>query len=190
MSQRGVDIMPKTLNKTNKQRSINTEETLIDELRYQLPKFKLCIVREPAPDAEERIVIRRPQDAVRYLAPLSLACEEYFLALHLNAKNEVMGLHEVSHGTLSASLVHPREVFKAALIANSFAILVCHNHPSGSVLKPSPEDIETTRQLVEAGKFMGVNVIDHLIIGAGLPCDWYSLRDQYPELWAAERESA
>lgn len=119
-----------------------------------------------------------------------MACEEHFVSLHLNAKNEVIGLHEVSHGTLSASLVHPREVFKAALIANSYAILVCHNHPSGSQIMPSPEDIDTTRQLIEAGKFMGVNVIDHLIIGPGSLEDWYSLREQHPELWAVEKESA
>lgn len=159
-------------------------QVIIDELTYQLPKFKLCLVRETPMDREKAITITRPQDAVKYFAPLSMACEEYFMALHLNAKNEVLGLHEVSHGTLSASLVHPREVFKAALIANSFAILVCHNHPSGSALKASDEDIETTKQLVKAGQFMGVNVIDHLIIGAGYLDDWYSLREQHPEIWA------
>lgn len=159
-------------------------QVMIDELTYQLPKFKLCLVQERPMDRGNAITITRPQDAVKYFAPLALACEEYFMALHLNAKNEVLGLHEVSHGTLSASLVHPREVFKAALIANSFAILVCHNHPSGSALKASDEDIETTKQLVKAGQFMGVNVIDHLIIGAGYLDDWYSLREQHPEIWA------
>jgi DNA repair protein RadC len=85
--------------------------------------------------------------------------------LHLNTKFEVIGLHEVSHGTLSASLVHPREVFKAALVANSYAILVCHNHPSGAKLTPSKEDFETTKQLIAAGKVLGVSVLDHLILG-------------------------
>jgi DNA repair protein RadC len=165
-------------------------ESLLEELTYQLPKFKLCIVREAPFERDRAITIMAPQDAVQYLAPLAMACEEYFLALHLNAKNEVLGLHEVSHGTLSASLVHPREVFKAAVIANSFAILVCHNHPSGSTLKPSDEDLETTRQLIRAGHVLGVNVIDHLIIGAGYLDDWYSLREQHPELWAVEPQSA
>jgi DNA repair protein RadC len=112
-----------------------------------------------------------------------MACEEHFVSLHLNANNQVIGVHEVSHGTLSASLVHPREVFKAALIANSFAILVCHNHPSGSELMPSADDMVTTRQLVEAGRFMGVNVIDHLIIGPGVDHHCYSLRERHPDLW-------
>jgi DNA repair protein RadC len=166
------------------------KKTLIDELTYNLPKFKLCLVREGFYKKSKPVLIEKPHDAVKYLAPLSMACEEYFVAVHLNAKHEVLGVHEVSHGTLSASLVHPREVFKAALIANSFAILVCHNHPSGSVLRASVEDIDTTRQLVEAGRFMGVNVIDHLIIGPRSQHDWYSLRERHPELWAVELESA
>jgi len=167
-----------------------SSNALIDQLTYNLPRFKLCLVREDESSLDRLVTIRVPRDAVQYLAPLSMACEEHFVALHLNAKHEVIGLHEVSHGTLSASLVHPREVFKAAVIANSFAILVCHNHPSGSVIKPSPEDIETTKQLVEAGKFMGVNVIDHLIIGPGSLDDWYSLREQHPEIWAPAQNTA
>ena len=166
------------------------KKTLIDELTYKLPKFRLCLVREGVPKRSKPISIQQPCDVVKYLAPLSMACDEYFVAIHLNAKHEVLGLHEVSHGTLSASLVHPREVFKAALIANSFAILVCHNHPSGSVISASVEDIDTTKQLIEAGRFMGVNVIDHLIIGPGSLRDWYSLRERHPELWAVELESA
>ena len=118
--------------------------------------------KQPGP---EPITVRTPQDAARLLGPLKHAPEEHFVAIHLNAKHEVIGLHEVSHGTLSTSLVHPREVFKAALVANSFAILVCHNHPSGSTLVPSSEDFATTKQLLQAGKLLGVAVVDHLIIG-------------------------
>ncbi len=162
-----------------------TETPLIKKLTYKLPKFKLCLVRE-GPVRTRVVSIRSPMDAARYLSPLSMACEEHFIAVHLNAKHEVLGLHEVSHGTLCSSLVHPREVFKAALIANSFAILVCHNHPSGSLIQPSLDDIETTRQLVDAGKVVGVNVIDHLIIGPRSIEDWYSLRERHPDLWSGE----
>lgn len=162
-----------------------TETTLIKKLTYKLPKFRLCLVRE-GPSRARVVAIHSPLDAARYLSPLAMACEEHFIAVHLNAKHEVLGLHEVSHGTLCSSLVHPREVFKAALIANSYAILVCHNHPSGSRIQPSRDDIETTRQLVDAGRVVGVNVIDHLIIGPGLEEDWYSLRENHPDLWVDE----
>lgn len=164
------------------------KKSLIKQLSYNLPKFRLCLVRE-GPNLNRPVSIQTPQEAVSFLSPLTMACEEHFVSVHLNAKSEVIGVHEVSHGTLSASLVHPREVFKAALIANSFAILVCHNHPSGSELVPSTEDIEITRQLIEAGKFMGVNVIDHLIIGPGAVHDWYSLRERQPHLWAIGEET-
>ncbi|MDZ4834776.1 MAG: JAB domain-containing protein [Candidatus Melainabacteria bacterium] len=168
----------------------NKKKTLIDQMDYKLPKLRLCLVREGTSSRQATIAIRTPRDAIKYLEPLSMACEEHFVSLHLNAKHEVIGLHEVSHGTLSASLVHPREVFKAALMANSYAILVCHNHPSGSEVKPSLEDMDTTRQLVEAGRFIGVNVIDHLIIGPGSLDDWYSLRERHPDLWAVDQEGA
>lgn len=105
--------------------------------------------------------------------------EEHFVAFHLDAKHQVIGYHIVSHGTVSASLVHPREVFKAALLANSHAVLIAHNHPAGS-LTPSPEDIEVTETLIKAGDLMGVKVIDHIIVSSnGLS----SLRETRGYLW-------
>ena len=105
--------------------------------------------------------------------------EEHFVALHLNAKNQVTGFHLVSHGTVSASLVHPREVFKAALLSNAYAIIVAHNHPAGST-EPSPEDIDTTRQLVAAGKLLGVQVLDHVIVTYR---EIASIRQSHPRLF-------
>ena len=158
-------------------------DNLAHKLNYRLPRFRLCLVQEG--DAGSRpVTICRPEDAADLLKPLSHASEEHFVSLHLNAKHEVIGLHEVSHGTLSASLVHPREVFKAALVANSFAIIVCHNHPSGSLITPSQEDIDTTTQLIAAGKLLGVNVVDHLIIGPSRrKGNLYSFREHLPKLW-------
>ena len=175
--------------KTNK-----IQSTWSERLRYELPQIKLYLVNE-ARCQKPRPSITSAQDAARLLRPLTHATEEHFVSLHLNTKFEVMGMHEVSHGTLSASLVHPREVFKAALVANSYAIIVCHNHPSGARLKPSPEDLETTRQLVKAGKILGVSVLDHIILGLDSntvedvqkrACDdeLYSIRQEHPELWA------
>ena len=113
------------------------------------------------------------------MQPLAHYSEEHFIAFHLDAKHQVIGYHEVSKGTLSASLVHPREVFKAALLSNAYAIIVAHNHPSGSVT-PSREDIETTKQLIEAGKIMGVSVVDHCIVSSE---SMNSLRETEPQLW-------
>jgi DNA repair protein RadC len=168
-----------------------TQASLSKQLAYDLPKIKLYLVNEarakrPWPS------ITSAEDAAKLLRPLTHASEEHFVSLHLNTKFEVIGLHEVSHGTISASLVHPREVFKAALVANSYAILVCHNHPSGAKLKASAEDLETTKQLVKAGKILGVNVLDHIILGledtpvkeARPGQDLYSMRQEHPELWA------
>lgn len=153
---------------------------LSEHLRYKLPKIRLCLVRENTHD-DDVYVVQTPQDVASLLQPLRHHSEEHFVSVHLNARNEVIGLHEISHGTLSASLVHPREVFKAAILANSHAIIVCHNHPSGSALSPSKEDLDTTDQLLKAGKLLGINVLDHLIIG---PIhDVFSLREHHPALW-------
>lgn len=152
-------------------------------VKYALPQLKLCLVGEPS-RARKLFPIQQPEDAARFLNPLRFAAEEHFISLHLNARHEVLGLHEVSHGSLSASLVHPREVFKAALLANSYAIIVCHNHPSGSKVVPSKEDLETTTQLYNAGKLLGVTLIDHLIVGPGQRKNAvYSIREHHPELW-------
>jgi DNA repair protein RadC len=80
--------------------------------------------------------------------------------------------------------VHPREVFKAAIIANSYAIVVCHNHPSGASISPSKEDLDTTKQLLSAGRILGVSVVDHLIVGPATEGESvYSVRENHPALW-------
>lgn len=104
------------------------------QLKYKVPQMRLCLVSDRKLSRLQHI--SSPEDAGRLLAPLRYSSEEQFVSLHLNCRHEVIGLHEVSKGTIASSLVHPREVFKAALLANSYAILVCHNHPSGSRLSP------------------------------------------------------
>lgn len=89
---------------------------------------------------------------------------EHFASLMLDAKNRVIGLHTVSIGTINAALVGPREVFKAAILANAASIIVGHNHPSGDPT-PSPEDVEVTRVLMASGKLLDIPVLDHIIIG-------------------------
>jgi DNA repair protein RadC len=99
--------------------------------------------------------------------------EEVFSIITLSTKNEVTGLFEVSRGTVDSSLVHPREVFKRALLSNASSILLLHNHPSGDP-KPSPEDIRVTKRLKDAGELLGIQVLDHVIIGDG----YFSLKEK------------
>jgi len=100
---------------------------------------------------------------------------EVFAILCLNTKNKVAGAHIISQGSLSSSIVHPREVFKAAIANNAASIILAHNHPSGDP-EPSRDDIETTHRLVNAGNILGINVLDHIIIGDGLR--YISLKEQ------------
>ncbi len=88
---------------------------------------------------------------------------EYFVTLMLDGKNRITGLHIVSEGSLNQSIVHPRETFKAAILANAAAVILAHNHPSGDTA-PSREDREITRRLKEAGDLLGIKVLDHVII--------------------------
>ncbi|MBX9687195.1 MAG: JAB domain-containing protein [Candidatus Obscuribacterales bacterium] len=151
------------------------------EMDYRIPKIKLCLVEEGT-KVKELFAIKSPGDAADFLTPLKLAPEEHFVSLHLNARHEVIGLHEVSHGTISSSLVHPREVFKAALLSNSYALIVCHNHPSGSRLFASMEDLNTTEQLVKAANLLGLSLLDHLIVSRS--DEVYSIREKHPQLWS------
>lgn len=92
--------------------------------------------------------------------------DEVFYVLTLNTKNTITGIFEVSRGTLNASIVHPRDVFKRALLANANSIFLVHNHPSGDTT-PSNEDINITNKLSDIGNLMGIKVLDHVIIGDG-----------------------
>jgi len=92
--------------------------------------------------------------------------KEVFIALHLDSKNRLLCLDHVSVGSLNASVVHPREVFKSVLLSSAAAVILLHNHPSGDPT-PSREDLELTGRLREAGELLGIRVLDHVIIGSG-----------------------
>jgi len=104
-----------------------------------------------------------PKDVVAQLTELYQNKKEHFIVLYLNARNQLVHKETISIGTLNANLVHPREVFEPALKHSAANIMVAHNHPSGDP-KPSEDDLEITKRLVEAGKMMGVEVLDHVII--------------------------
>lgn len=116
-------------------------------------------------DTAEKIVIKSPEDvADMMMSKMKDLTQEHFVALFLNSKNVVMKEEVIYKGTLNSSVIHPREVFNAAIRASSNAIIVIHNHPSGDVT-PSEEDIATTIRLKECGHILGINVLDHIIIG-------------------------
>lgn len=150
---------------------------LVKHLQYMVPEVRLALIREPD---RKGLPVQCPEDVEKFVEPLKFYDSENFVAFHLNARHEVTGYFIVSKGTVSASLVHPREVFKAAILANAYAIIVAHNHPGGS-LTPSREDLETTEQLIKAGKLLGIAVVDHVIVSvSGI----YSIREHRPDCWS------
>ncbi|QOR36343.1 DNA repair protein RadC [Clostridium sp. 'deep sea'] len=113
----------------------------------------------------DQYAITSPESAANFLIPrLRYRAKEYFLAVLLDSKNKVIKCCEVHVGTVNASLVHPREVFREAIRHSAVSCILAHNHPSGDTT-PSGEDLGITRRLVQVGEIIGINIIDHLIIG-------------------------
>ncbi len=113
----------------------------------------------------DRYVIRSPEDGAKYMMnEMRFLTQEHFVCLFLNTKNQVIHKQTIFIGSLNASIVHPREVFKEALRRSSASIICLHNHPSGDA-SPSREDVEVTKRLAECGKIIGIDLLDHLIIG-------------------------
>jgi len=124
---------------------------------------------------EEKPVIRSSRDVFALLADeMRLQEKECFKALYLDVKNRVKKVETISVGTLSASLVHPREVFKSAVRDACAAIIIVHNHPTGDPT-PSSHDTETTERIKAAGKVLGIELLDHIIIGEG---KYFSYKDK------------
>jgi len=119
-------------------------------------------------------IISNPKDVVAQLTELRQNKKEHFVVLYLNARNQLVYKETISMGTLDANLVHPREVFEPALKYSAANIMVAHNHPSGDP-KPSEDDLEITKRLAEAGKMMGVEVLDHVII---VKNSYFSFKDE------------
>ena len=128
-------------------------------------KVKSIEVREIEYSYDKRPKISSMDDVVKTVKPMIAdPNKEFFMALYLNTKNGVLKQEIISIGSLNANVVHPREVFRTACMISASSIIVAHNHPSGDPT-PSREDIEITKKLCEAGKMMGIEVLDHVIIG-------------------------
>ncbi len=124
---------------------------------------------------EPKRKVRSPKDVYTLMYPkMREQKKERFITLYLDTKNQILKEETVSIGSLNASIVHPREVFKSALLESSASVIMIHNHPSGDP-SPSREDIMVTEKLVEGGKLLGIDVLDHIIIGDG---KYVSLKDE------------
>lgn len=138
------------------------------EVRFTLHSFTVHDPHEPEGAAHKHgAPLRSSDDTARYARAIydTLdADKEHFVLFALNNKNRVIGFKVISTGTLTASLVHPREVFRAAIFLDAAALIFCHNHPSGEPA-PSQEDIELTRRLKELADVLGVRVLDHVVLG-------------------------
>jgi DNA repair protein RadC len=128
---------------------------------YKGMRCRVCLIRE---GESEPVKIDGPEDIYQLVKDeLAKADREMFLSLFLTTENRLIGVETVAVGTLNVTVISPREVFKSAILANANAIVLCHNHPSGS-LEPSRNDIRITDALIQAGKIIDIMVYDHLIV--------------------------
>ncbi len=131
-------------------------------------KASLELGRRVASIKPHKYKIKNPWDIYKYyMDSLRYKKQEIFKVVLLNTKNEIIADVDVSIGTLNSSLVHPREVFREAIKRSTNKIILMHNHPSGTI-EPSTEDKNVTARLIKCGELIGIEVIDHIIIGDGL----------------------
>jgi DNA repair protein RadC len=149
---------------------ITTQMTLLAEEKIaktkpaSVPTYRVTLVKEgrvPCYDQQIRSSADASMLLHTYLADVE---REHFVVIFLSQKNRVIGVNTVSVGSLTASIAHPREVFKGAILSNAASIICGHNHPSTDC-QPSREDRAITTRLVEAGKLLGISILDHVIIG-------------------------
>jgi DNA repair protein RadC len=146
----------------------------------RVPTYKLELVRDGSAiyDVEN---VDAPSEAAKLFRPfVEKADRELFLVAYVNNKNRPLGVNVCSMGSLDATCVTPREVFKGAILANAASVILGHNHPSGDIF-PSPEDIDITKNLSKAGKILGIQVLDHIIlgiVGEGEPQTQFSFKQE------------
>lgn len=146
-------------------------ETKAIQLMAALELGKRLVSERP----EDRYAIRSPLDGVKYVMDdMRFYTQEHFVCLYLNTKNQVIHRQTIFVGSLNASIVHPREVFKEAIKRSAASVICFHNRPSGDPT-PSEEDIAVTKRLVECGYLLGIDVLDHIIIGDR---DYISLKEK------------
>lgn len=166
-----LNMADRILKEYGKNAIINEKNPKNIEKEFGLPLVKSCQIvacfelgrRFFKENKTGTISIRNAKQAFEHLKDMSKLNKEHFRGLYLNNHYKLIHSETISIGTLDASIIHPREVFKPALEYSASAIIVAHNHPSGN-LKPSKEDLEVNQKLKEAGEILGINILDHLII--------------------------
>jgi DNA repair protein RadC len=152
------------------------EEHTTKPKQGSVPIYRVTLVREGRVACYNRQIHSSADASTLLHTYLADVDREHFVVLMLDQKNKVIGIHTVSIGSLTASVVHPRECFKPAILSNAAAIILAHNHPSGAP-QPSQEDRVLTVRLVAAGKLLGISVLDHVIIGDGTSA-YFSFADE------------
>lgn len=134
---------------------------------YKVPEYKVMLVRDSGTITAPKKAIKSPDDVSSvFQSYIDGMDREVFVIAMLDRKGNLLGLNTVSVGGLFSAPVHPREVFKPAIIIGAASIILCHNHPSGNS-DPSKEDIDVTKRLAEAGELLGIEILDHVVIGDG-----------------------
>ncbi len=145
---------------------------------YTIKEFQLLVKDAPVVPAEIQpfvgIQFRSSVDIFRAFKELATMPVESFLVVHLDGKNRMVGMTTCSIGSMTASLVHPRDIFRPAIANMTAGLIFIHNHPSGDPA-PSDEDLQITKRLCEVGKLIGIKCLDHIIIGSGR---YFSFADQ------------
>lgn len=135
--------------------------------RYYVTSY---LARDPlVKESGQQYLLKSPEDVCKMITDhkdLENCDREHFIVAYLNRKGALNAVCTISIGGLHSSIVHPREVFKPAILTSSASVILIHNHPSGDPT-PSREDIEVTNRLIEAGKILGIEVLDHVIVGVG-----------------------
>jgi DNA repair protein RadC len=127
--------------------------------------YEIRIVKtKPMVVSEDGTKVTKPEDVFEMLKPIRDHNQEHFIAITLNGAGAVIQSRVITVGLLNHSLVHPRETFRGAILDNAASIIIAHNHPSGQ-LEPSSNDIAITQQMKESGAILGIQVIDHIIVG-------------------------
>lgn len=166
-----INMADRILKEYGKNSIINEKNPRNIEKEFSLPIVKSCQIvacfelgkRFFKEEKIGTITIRNAKQAFNNLRDMGKLNKEHFRGLYLNSRYKLIHIETISIGTLDASIIHPREVFRPALEHSASAIIIAHNHPSG-VLKASTEDLEVNKKLSEAGKILGIEVLDHLII--------------------------
>ncbi|MBU2531044.1 MAG: DNA repair protein RadC, partial [Elusimicrobia bacterium] len=165
-----LEVAKQILRRYSKKRLLKLKYEDLTEIKG-IDSAKACtilasveLVKRALKMGEETLpIIRSTKDVIAQFTYLRNKSREHLAALYLNARNEMVYKKHLFVGTLNANLVHPREIFEHALIGNAASVILVHNHPSGDP-EPSKSDLEITKRILEAGKIMGIDFLDHIII--------------------------